>query len=128
MTHWQECMTVGERLKLVKETVEESCPSAAEDEMAFRTAVVLFAAMSEGPNVENLRALTGYPPEFVAAISFCARNAGLWVGERVCYENWFEEDSVNPLAILLDVMVAGGQMIRCKDEDGQILYKAVRPS
>jgi hypothetical protein len=105
MKHWRECKTDAEKRKFVKETVREYFPSAREDDIGFQGAVVLIAGLVAGTNVENLTALTGYPREFVAHISFRARSARLWVNERVCYEHWFEGDSFKPMAILCDVMV-----------------------
>src|SRR5690242_8241248 len=129
MMHWQECKTHAEKLKYVEETVEDWCPSAGEgeDDIGFRSAVVLIAALVEGTNIEHLTALTGYPREFVADISFRAKSAGLWVDDQVCYEHWFEGDSVKPVAILCDVMVVEGLLVRQKHEDDNIRYKAVRP-
>ena len=127
MTDWCECKTNAEKLKFVKETLKEYFPSTEEDDRGFRIAVVLFVAMAEGTNIENLTALTGYPPEFVADISSRARSAGLWVDEGVCYEHWFEGDMVKPVAILCDVMIVDGQLTREVREDGEIRYKALQP-
>ena len=130
MTHWRECKTAKEKLRFLEKTVEECCPWAREhnDARTFRTVVVLFAALAEGTNSENLTALTGYPPEFVADISARAGNAGLWVNNGVYYENWFGgDDRVKPGAILLDVMVIEGLLSRQKCEDGKIRYKAAQP-
>jgi hypothetical protein len=130
MKHWRECKTDAEKRKFVKETVREYFPSAREDEddIGFQGAVVLIAALVAGTNVENPTVLTGYPREFVAHISFRARSAGLWVNERVCYEHWFEGDSVKPMANLYDVMVVEGELIRKRNEEGEFRYKVVRPS
>ena len=129
MTHLHEYKTDAEKLKFVKETVKECFGLAQEheDDTAFRSAVVLIAAFVEGANIERLTALTGYPPEFVADISLRARSAGLWVNEQVCYEHWFEGDIIRPQAILCDVMVVEGLLIRRENEDGEIQYKAVQP-
>lgn len=129
MMHWRECKTDEEKRKFVKETVKECCPSAGEDDddTGFRIAVVLMAALAEGTNIENLTALTGYPPEFVADISFRARHAGIWANDQVDYDHWSEGDSVHPTAILMDVMVIEGLLTRRRCEDGQIRYAAVQP-
>ena len=130
MKHWRECKTNAEKRQFVKETVEECCPLAGEgeDEASFRSAVVLVAALAEGTDIDNLTALTSYPPEFVADISFRARRAELRVNEGVCYEHWFEGDTVKPMAVLLDVMVVEGLFIRKRNEDGEFRYIAVPPS
>ena len=93
MMHWRECTTDEEKWKFIEESVEEDfCPrpKGDEDDSDYRTAVVLFAAMAEGTNVNRLTDLTGYPKEFIAAISLNMREAGIWVEDRVCYEHWFE--------------------------------------
>jgi len=95
--------------------------------MAFRTLVVLFAALLEGTNVENLTVLTGYSAEFVADISLLVRNAGLWVDDSVSYKNWFEGDRIEPYSILCDLFVLEGRLTRRKCEDGRIRYKAAQP-
>ena len=127
--HWRECTTDEEKRKFLEEAAEEFCPrpKGDEDDSDYRTAVVLFAAMVEGTKVSRLTALTGYPKEFIAAISLNMREAGLWVEDGVCYEHWFEGDLVNPVGILCDVMVAQGQLVRKRHDDGEFRYKAVRP-
>ena len=128
MTLCLECKTVEQKRKFLNEMVEECCPwaRAAKDDTAFRTVVLLFAALAEGTNPESLTVLTGYPPEFVAEISFLARNAGLWVNDGVCYDNWFERDKIKPVAMMCDLFVLEGVLIRLKCDDGKIRYKAAQ--
>ena len=131
MKHLDECKTAEEKLKFIEETVEECLPDIEkdEDELIFQTAVVLFAAMVVGTNIDDLTALTSYPRELVADISFRPRNSGLWVNGRVCYEHWsLDEDMVKPVAILLDVMVVMGDLTRKREESGAFRYKLVEPS
>jgi hypothetical protein len=130
MMHWRECATEEEKRKFIEESVEQGfCPrpKGDEDDSVYRTAVVLFAAMVEETKVSRLTALTGFPKEFIAAISLNRWKAGLWVENGVCYENWFEGDLIRPVGILLDVMVAQGQLIGLRQESGEFRYKAVRP-
>ena len=131
MLHLHECKTAEEKLKFIEETVLECLPDIGkdEDELIFQTAVVLFAAMVMGTNIDDLTALTGYPAEFVADISIRARSTELWVNEGVCYEHWsLDEDMVKPVAILLDVMVVMGDLTRKREESGAFRYKLVEPS
>jgi len=129
MMHWRECTTDEEKLKFIEETVEEFCPrpKGDEDDVDYRTLVVLFAAMVEGTNVGRLTDLTGYPKEFIAAISLNMREAGLWVEDGVCYEHWFEGDLIKRVDVCCDVMVALGKLIIQRRDGGKIWYKAVRP-
>ena len=130
MKHWRECTTDEEKRRFIEETVEEDLcprPQGDEDDSDYRTLVVLFAAMVEGTNVCRLTDLTGYPKEFIAAISLNMWKAGLWVEDGVCYENWFEGDLIRPVCIWSDVMVAQGKLIRRSHEDGRFRYSAVRP-
>ncbi|SPE34653.1 hypothetical protein SBA2_980008 [Acidobacteriia bacterium SbA2] len=130
MTRCCECKAVEEKRKFLLEMVDGCCPWWApdhKDDMAFRSLVVLFAALMEGTNVENLTVLTGYPPEFVAGISLLASNAGLRINGRVHYDNWFEGDRLEPYCIFCDLLVLEGRLTRQKCEDGKIRYKAVQP-
>ena len=79
MMHWRECTTDEEKRKFLEDTAEEFYPrpKGDEDDSDYRTAVVLFAAMVEGTKVSRLTALTGYPKEFIAAISLNMWKAGL---------------------------------------------------
>ena len=79
MMHRREYKTEEEKRKLIKEAVNEFCPVPKDDEseLFYRTAVVLVAAMWEGPDVTRLSDLTGYSKEFVADISLNSRKARL---------------------------------------------------
>ena len=127
--HWRECTTDEEKRKFLKEAVEDLWPGSKgnEDDWHDRTAVVLFAAMVGGTKVASLADLTGYPEEFISAISLNMREAGLWEEDGVCYEHWFEGDFIKPVAICCDVMVAQGRLIRKRHDDGEFRYQAVRP-
>jgi len=127
--HRRECATDEEKRKFIEDTAEEFYPrpKGDEDHGEYRTAVVLIAAMGVGPNVSRLTDLTGYPQEFIAAISFNMREAGLWAEDGVCYEHWFEGDLIRDVALWLDVMVAQGRLVRQRHDDGKFRYKAVLP-
>ena len=130
MMHWRECTTDEEKRKFIEESVEEDfCPrpKGDADDSDYRTAVVLFAVMVEGTKVSRLTALTGYPKEFIAAISLNMWKAGPWVEDGVCYENWFEGDLIRPVGIWCAVMVAQDQLVGVRQESGEFRYKAVRP-
>lgn len=120
--------TAEEKLKFIEETVKECCPDIGEDELSFQTAVVLFAAMVVGPDMDNLTAMTGYPREFVGDIAFRARDTGLWIDGRVCYVHWFKGDSVRFVPILCDILVIEGKLTRRRRKDGKFLYSCARPS
>lgn len=59
--HRRECKTEEEKRKLIKEAVDDFCPAPKDDEgeLSYRTAVVLVAAIWEGPEVARLADLTG---------------------------------------------------------------------
>jgi hypothetical protein len=79
----------------------------------------------EGPNVEALIELTGYPGEFVTNVAMRAKAAGLWLEGDVDYSHWFEGDIVvNPVRFWMDVFVAEGLLISHRRDDGTFVYFA----
>jgi hypothetical protein len=130
MMNWRECTADEEKRKFLEEAVEDVFPGSKGEEDAtgyYRTAVVLFAAMMEGTNVTRLTDLTGYPKEFIAAISLNMREAELWVEDEVCNEHWFEGDLAKPQSICCDVLVAEGKLIRRRRNDGEFVYRVAQP-
>jgi hypothetical protein len=129
MMHSPEATTEEERWKFLEELVDDFCPrpEGDEDDSVYRTAIVLFAAMAYGTGVTRLSEVTGYPKEFIATISLNMREAGIWAEDEVCYEHWFDGDSIRRAPIWCDVMVAQGQLITQRRDDGKFLYSRVRP-
>ncbi len=114
------------KLKLIKEAVKEFDPSleGADDDVGFKIAVVLLAALSEGTDVQRLAAFTGYSEVFIAGIACRMREAELWVEDRVCCGQWFEGDFIHPDLFWADVLVAEGLAIRKRENGGVFRYFA----
>src|SRR5215831_9364988 len=99
-------------IALIKDIVNRLDPSIAgkEDDPAYRSAVVLLAAVSSGPVVEQLVNVTGYDDSFVDEIAARMRVAGLWTATKVKSDHWLAEDgdTIVSAAFWTDVLVAQG--------------------
>jgi len=84
--------------------------SGMEEDTAYRTAVVLLAAVSIGSRVNDLAAFTGYERKFVRDISERMRLAGLWSQTGVRSDHWLaaDGDTIEPAAFWADALVAQG--------------------
>ncbi len=93
--------------------LDPSMKDEEEDHPAYRTAVVVLAAVAVGPRICELAALTGYDHDFVAVISERMRLAGLWSETQVKSDHWLAEDgdTIQPVVFLSDVLVAQGLLM-----------------
>jgi hypothetical protein len=102
-------------LKFLKKTLIEIDPSLerCEEDESFKTALVLLAALSCGPNVGRLADITHAPREFVTTIRRRMIQVGLWTELDVCCDHWFASASVlRPAAFWSDVLIAQGLVTR----------------
>ena len=111
----------------VKEVLAELDPTfeRSADEKSYRTAVVLFSALVHGPDTEVLAQFTKFPREFVETIRQRIIQAELWTETDVLCDHWFSNGNViHPTAILLDLLIAQGEVVRRWAEDeGQYQYR-----
>lgn len=96
----------------------------AEDSYTFQAATVLLASELVGPYVDRIATFVGYPPGLVQVMAARLYEAGIWEGDEVRCETWFEPQ-VGGMALLLAVMVAEGKLIgRWSEEEKQFAYRA----
>jgi len=116
----------GLSLEEIKHEVQQLDPVLNQEELAFRTAVVLLAAaFATGPDAERLVIFTGYPESFVSAISQRMRQCGLWTANEVSTDHWFTGDKWT-LGLWMDSLVAEGRIVACRMEDGKWQYRVAQ--
>jgi hypothetical protein len=110
----------------VKEVLAEVDPTfeKSTDDDTYRTALVLFSALFHGTDTEVLARFTSFPREFVETIRQRMIQAELWTETDVLCDHWFiEENVIDSTAILLDQLIAQGEVVRRWAEDeGQYRY------
>lgn len=75
----------------------------------FKAAVLLLLGIGRRKHLSDLTNVSNYPREFVQQCLRNAREGRIWKGEdKVTYADWHEE----PLAFLLDAMVAEGRLVK----------------
>ena len=108
----EEHMPLSPSIRLIKDMVNRLDPSISgmEEDPAYRTAVVLLAALRIGPRVNDLATLTGYESKFVGDIFARMRLAGLWSETEVRSDHWLAEDgdTIQPAVFWADALVAQG--------------------
>jgi hypothetical protein len=129
MLRLRDCKTSEDKLKFLKEILEEDIdPTCAGDEAneGYQTAIVMLAAMIEGPDVKCLSNLTNYPQHFIEAIARATEAAKLWSKKGVNYDHWFVGDQLRCVAFWSDVLVAQGILCRTRNSQGEWIYGRVK--
>jgi len=124
MLHLRDCKTSEDKLRFLKEVLEEDIdPTCAGEEADedYQTAIVMLAAMIEGPDVMRLCRLTNYPQHFVDAIARNAEAAELWSKEGLHYD-WGEDGQFRLVPFWSDVFVARGILRRTRNSQGEWVY------
>lgn len=98
-------------LTFIKQEVRRMDKDLTETESAFRTAVIMLAALSVGQNINKLAAFTKLPKEFVRERAAALRANGIWQNGKTNAE-WFEENG--GIAFWMDVACAEGLLQRTK--------------
>lgn len=97
------------------------------DEDTFRTSVVVItAALGKSTDVNDLAELTGYPREFIAAITERMHVARLWEEGHVHDKHWWVDDLFEQIQLVgfwMDVPVAKGCVVAMQMADGQFRYR-----
>ena len=105
-------------LSVIKEEILRLDPQMTPSNPAFKIAVVLMAAYSKATtDIDHLVAFTNYPRPFVNSISGYMQASGLWSGDEVCTDHWFDGEKFTG-AFWVDCLVAGGAVVASKKEDG----------
>jgi hypothetical protein len=116
-------------LAWIREELEHLDPDliGRETDDGYRTGVVLLAAeWVTGTDIEDLTKFTGYPRDFVAAISVRMHKSGLWEeGDLVHSDHWFRGNCYSTTAFWVDVLVGLGMVIAEPVANGDFRYRAV---
>lgn len=85
--------------------------------------VILLSALEVGADADRLTQRTGCQREFIEAISRRMRQAGLWIGEMVDDQEWWDQDdNLRVFALFTHALVALGQLTRKRTEGGGCSY------
>ena len=99
-------------LQWFEKEIKRLDPGISKDDDAFKTGVLLLAALQEGANMQRLAKFTGYDKSFIRVRVTRARDNGIFVGGRV-HCDWFDDKS-GAVAFWADVLVAQGLLARSK--------------
>ncbi len=112
-------------LEEIKAEIEKLEPDlkGKEDDLDYRTAVVLLAALAVGPSVDRLVEFTGYSRDFIAGISLRMHASGLWEGRGVHVSHWFQGDLFSSAPFWADVLVAQGLVEARRAANGELQYR-----
>jgi DNA-binding IclR family transcriptional regulator len=62
--------------------------SIGDSNISFQTALVMIAALFEGPDIAKIAEVTGCPRETVDRIAARLTASGLWKDDRTDYQEW----------------------------------------
>ncbi len=100
-------------LRRIKKEIHHLDSTLSEDDTAFKTAMILFAALEVGANEKRVMEFTGLDRSFVAPRAKRLRENRVWVrGKTHC--EWFGENG--SIAFWADVFVAEGLMKRVRHD------------
>jgi hypothetical protein len=126
MKHSDEAMDAGtsaNKLGLIKKRLYEFT-GLRESDPEYKTAMVMFTARSEGPDVDVITEITGYGRDFVQEIANRMRKSSVWTDKSVHCDDW-DHPEKGLTAFALDSLVAKGSFIR-EYRDGKYRYQKVR--
>jgi hypothetical protein len=76
-----------------------------------------------GPDINALVAFTGYLRKVITDVSGRMRAAGLWEADFVHDEDLWEGEELRLAGLVLNGLVASGQLVASRRADGQWLYR-----
>src|SRR5277367_3549574 len=88
----------------------------AENSYKCQAAMVLLASELVGPYVDRIATFLEYPPDLVRVIGARLHEAKIWDNDEVHCESWSDPQK-GAVALLLDLMVAEGRLIRKWSEE-----------
>lgn len=114
--------------RYLEETLVELEPEleGTEEDDSYRTALVLLAAITCGPDPTGLARITELPRQFVSKIRQRMIRAQLWTEIDVACDHWYCSDGAfYTTRFWLDVLVAEGRVVRrWVEQEGQYRYWA----
>ena len=128
--NWAQCWRRGIEpirriaLQSIHDTVRGVDETLPENDPRFMAAMVLIASEMVGPYVDRLVSFLEYQHSFVAAIAARLVESRVWDGDEVRCEKWFDPE-IGGTAILLDILVATGELMRTwSEEKSDYIYAA----
>jgi len=113
------------KLEMIKSALFQAEPTLEEGQEydSFKCRLLLRSSELFGTNVERLAGLTGFSIEYVRDFAQYAGHVGLWAGEKVICDHWYEERG--EFAFKLDSLVMLGHLERKELESGKYAYRSV---
>jgi hypothetical protein len=104
--------------------------SIGDSNASFEAAIVMIAALFEGPNVVKIAEVTRRSKEVVDPIAARLTASGLWKDDRTDYQEWDPATNIGVLRFTLDHMVALGLLRRTgeKSANGRYMYEIDKTS
>jgi hypothetical protein len=96
------------RLQDMKNNVRNIFENLAEESYTFQAAMVLLASAMVGQYTERVATFLGYPLGLVQVISARLTEAGIWDGDQVRCDRWYDPQ-YGGTSFMMDLMIANGQ-------------------
>ena len=109
--------------RLIRATAMEYRECFGDSNVSFQAALVMVAALFEGPDVAKIAEVIGCPRETVDQIATRLTASGLWKDNRCNYQEWDPTTDIGILRFTMDHMVALGLLRRTGEKkNGQYVY------
>src|SRR5215469_1899772 len=109
--------------RLIRATAMEYRECFGDSNVSFQAALVMVAALFEGPDVVKIAEVIGCPRETVDQIASRLTASGLWKDNRTDYQQWDPTTGMGLLRFAMDHMVALGLLRRTGEKkNGQYVY------
>jgi len=109
--------------RLIRAIAVEYREGFGDSNVALQAALVMIAALFEGPDVVKIAEVTGCSRETVDRIAARLTASGLWKDDRTDYQEWDHRSEIGILRFAMDHMVALGVFRRTGEMmDGQYVY------
>ena len=99
-----------ELLRSLKQSIEDL--EDGKDKLISNCLLILLASLEVGADVDRIVEYTGYPREFIEAVSQRMRAADLWMGELVDYFGWFDQEENLTAESYAHALIAKGDLVR----------------
>jgi len=112
---------------LIEGIARDFLGGTGESKDSIECAVIMIAAVFEGPDVAKIARVTGYPVESVSKVGARLQESGLWTNHGTYYQEWNHTTKIGIVKFIMDHYVARGVLRRNgKKMNGHYVYEAVK--
>jgi hypothetical protein len=127
LSNWRKIMQItgesgrnAELLRSLKQSIEDL--EDGNDKVISKCLLILLAAVEVGADVDRIVEYTGYPREFIEAVSQRMRAADLWMGELVDDLGLWDQENNLSSEFYFHALIAKGELVRDWPRNGRYRY------